>query len=116
MDLEKLTHHKNYSLTVAVALLLSLAMVVAASIIGRGALNLKSALVAEHVTIPVVIQLFSEQHAKETISDVEELPVRPDVVGTAYVVTTDMRSYFVRISATKPWEALEVKPMHGSAL
>lgn len=116
MDLEKLTHHKSYGLTVATALLLSLAVVVVAAVIGRGTLNLKGALVSEHVTIPVVIQLFGEDHEKETISDVEELPARPEIVGSAFVVTTDVRSYYVRVSPTKPWETLETKPMHGNTL
>jgi hypothetical protein len=57
MDLEKLTHHKNYGLTVSIALLLSMALVIVAAIIGRGTLNVKSALLSEHVTVPVVIKL-----------------------------------------------------------
>jgi hypothetical protein len=116
MDLEKLTHHKNYGQTVVIALLLSATMVVAAAVIGRGTLNLKSALVAERVTVPVVMQLFSEDHPVEIIGDVEELPARQEIVGSAFVVTTDAHSYYMRVSPTKPWETLELKIMHGDTL
>lgn len=116
MDLQKLTHYRSYSFTVAAAIGLSLLAVVAAAVIGRSALNLKGELVQEHVTVPVVIQLIGDAKPDEFISNVQELPVRQDVVGSAFVVTTDVSSYYVRVSPTKPWKLLETKVMHNDTL
>ncbi len=116
MDLEKLTHHKNYGVTVAVAVGLSMAAVVVAAVAGRSTLNLKGSLVSEYVTVPVVIQLVSEAHPDETVGNVEELPVRPEIVGSSFVVTTDAAAYLIRVSNTKPWEIIEEKTMHADAL
>jgi hypothetical protein len=112
MDLEKLTRHKNYGFTVSVAVGLSIMMVAVAAMVGRGALNLKGEVVAEQVTVPVVIRLFADAHPDETIQDVEELPPRPEIVGSLFVVTTEMRPYMVRVTPVKPWTIVEEKSMH----
>lgn len=116
MDLEKLTHHKHYGLTVGIAIGLSLLIVVAAAVAGRSAVNLKGELVAENATIPVVIQLMERAHPEETIHNVDPMPVRPDIVGSVFIVSTDAGAYYVRVSGTKPWEIIEEKRMHGGAL
>jgi hypothetical protein len=116
MDLTKLTHHKSYGATVAMAIGLSLLAVVIAAVVGRSTVNLKGDLVAERVTVPVVIRLVGDAHPEETITNVEELPPRPEIVGATFVVSTDVRSYFVRVSPTKPWTLLEEKAMHGANL
>lgn len=116
MDLEKLTHHRNYGLTVGIAIGISMLVVIAAAVAGRSALNLKGELVADHATVPVVIQLVEKAHPEEMIGNVEELPLRPGIVGSTFVVTTNAQTYYVRVSATKPWEIIEEKRMHGDTL
>ena len=63
-----------------------------------------------------MINLFDARHEEETISNVRELPRRPQDTGSSFVVTTDVRSYFVRVSVNRPWMIVEEKTMHGETL
>ncbi len=116
MDLATFTRHKNYGLTVMVAMVLSGMVVTFAAVIGRGALNLKGEIVADRVTIPVVMRLFAEVHPGEMIENVNELPPRLEIVGSSFVVTTEIKSYLMRVGPTQPWKMLELKTMHGDTL
>lgn len=107
MNIEKLTH-RNYRLTVCIAIVLSGMVVTLASLLGRGAIQIKGALTVEEptpLTVAVLVEKFNVYP-----SDIIELPKRSDKEHRYSVKATTGEMYFVRIAPDGPPWHLVTKP------
>jgi hypothetical protein len=107
MDIQKLTH-KNYRLTVCIAIVLSGMVVTLASLLGRGALQIHGALAVEKPT-ELTVAILIEKYKLYPL-DVTELPKRDNLEHRYVVKTTDDETYMVRIAPDGPPWHLVTKP------
>lgn len=102
MDLQKLTH-KNYRANVVMAVVLSAMVVTVASLLGRGVIQIKGALVTDEPTELTVALLLEPYNL--TPRDVHELPKREDKNFHYSVETGSGAFYFVTIDKDgPPWK------------
>ncbi len=113
MDIEKLTH-RNYRMNVLVAVILSGVVVTAASLLGRGVLQIKGALLTDKPTDLTVAILLEPYDLVPR--DVYELPKREDKNFHYSVETQSGAIYFLTIDKNGPPWKLKSKPekLHAS--
>ncbi len=123
MDLERITH-SGYRQSVVIAVILSGLVVTIAAILGRGALNLRGALVLDEPTDVTVIALVGPKLAKEVvITEInflrkEEAKVSEPRMYSYHVKTSDNANYLVRISfseESKKWVLIKYESLRASS-
>lgn len=124
MDIESLTH-TGYKNSVVIAVALSAIVVTLAALLGRGALNLKSALVLEEPSDVTVIALVEPKLAEDvSIQGIDflrkEKHAESEKPYYAYQVKTSDDQYaFVKIrfdAKTQQWTLLTYESLHGDPL
>lgn len=122
MDLERITH-TGYRLSVVIALILSGIVVTVAAVLGRGALNLRGALLLEEPSDVTVIALVEPKLAEDiAISDINFLR-KEDTEGSErsqysyHMRTSDGENYLVRIGFDEEqnqWALMKYEHLHAS--
>lgn len=122
MDLEKISH-QNYRISVWVAIVLSGIVVTLAAFLGRGALNLKAALVLEEPTDVTVIALMEPKlPADAKIVAIDFLRKEPDPNSEKptyayHIETSDRNNYFLRLYFNREigqWEVTRLETLHAT--
>ena len=121
MGIEHIKHRWNYNMSVRIGLIMSAMIVTLAALIGRGALNLKSALLADEPTdVTVIVTVEPKLAEKVTITAINFLRKEPQE-GNAkplydyYVDTSSGQPYFVRLrfdTVTNQWALLTFETLH----
>ena len=122
MDIERITH-RNYTFSVMIAIVLSVMLVVVASLVGRSALNFRGALDLHDptdVTVIAAVEPRLQEHTSITsIEFLRKEVVAPEVNEKPYyaylVKTSDSTEHLVRIAWEKEkraWTLLTFEALH----
>jgi hypothetical protein len=120
MDIEKLTN-TGYRTSVMIAVVLSCMLVTFASLLGRGTLNLKGALLQEeHSEVTIIAAVEPKLADGVTIRKISFLRKRENTTLKPYydylVSTSDARQYLVSIhydDEAQMWTLLHFEHLHG---
>lgn len=124
MGIEHIKHRMSYRLSVIIGLVLSGMVVTLASLIGRGSINLKSALIKDEPTDVTVIAIVEPKLTDGTkITGINFL--RKESQGENakplydyYVTTSEDTPYFVRLrfdASSNQWQLLTFETLHPDA-
>ncbi|MDD5055172.1 MAG: hypothetical protein PHZ00_02790 [Candidatus Peribacteraceae bacterium] len=121
MGIEHIKHRWNYRMSVSVGLVLSAMVVTLSALIGRGAINLKSSLLADEPTdVTVIATVEPRLEESVTISAINFLRKEPQKEDERplydyYVETSAGRPYFVRLrfdASIGKWTLLTFETLH----
>lgn len=121
MSIDHIKQHWNYKLSVKVGLVLSAMVVTLASLIGRGALNLKSSLLGNEPTdVTVIATVEPKLEDRIKITEINFLRKEPQEDGEKplydyYVETSGGQPYFVRLrfdTTVGEWTLLTFETLH----
>ncbi len=124
MGIEHIKHHMNYRLSVIIGVVLSAMVVTLASLIGRGAINLKGSLIKDEPTDVTVIATVEPRLTDGTkITGINFLRKEPQEENMKplydyYVTTSEGTPYFVRLrfdTTTNQWQLLTFETLHPDA-
>ena len=123
MDVERILHHKRFRTSIVVAGVLSVLIIIAFTLVGRGTLKLQGALtLAEPTDVTVIAVVEPKLERKSSITNIEFIRKEPSPnpesgrLAYSYVVTLSTGdTYLTRIDwddKGSTWELITFEKLH----